>query len=75
MRGLEQEFSGRITFVRVNIHNKETLPLQEKYGFTATPEFFLVDANGNIMGHWDEGMTVAGLGQTISALISARPPK
>jgi hypothetical protein len=52
--GLEKEYAGRITFVRANIHNRETFALQKKYGFTATPEFFLVAADGTILGHWDE---------------------
>ncbi len=55
MRGLEQEYRDRLTVQLVNIHNKSTLQLQQEYGFTTTPEFFLVDDQGKILGHWDEG--------------------
>lgn len=54
MYGLEKEYAGRIKFVRANIHNKDTFALQKKYGFTATPEFFLVNGDGIIVARWDE---------------------
>ena len=71
VHGLEQEYAGRITVVRANIHNKVTLALQEQYGFTATPEFFLVDGDGNILGHWDDGATIASLRQAIDDILEA----
>lgn len=61
MSGLEKEFKGRIRFVRANIHNKDTFALQKELGFTATPEFFLLDAKGNILGHWDDDAAVPRL--------------
>lgn len=61
VNGLEQEYNGRILFVRANIHNQATIALQEKLGFTATPEFFLLDEQGNILEHWDDDATVPRL--------------
>ena len=71
MRGLEQEYGERITFVRVNVHNQEAIALQKEYGFTTTPEFFLVDADGTILGHWDEIVDASDIEQTFDRLLAA----
>ena len=73
VNGFDQEFRGRVTLVRLNIHDPETVPLQEQYGFTATPEFFLVDASDHIRGHWDEAASPAQLEQAINRIIAAAP--
>ncbi len=57
MRGLEKEYAGRITFVRVNVLLDESLPLMEQYGFSTTPEFYLVDETGQILAVWDDTLT------------------
>ncbi len=75
MHRLEREYSGRITFVRANIHSKATFALQEKYGFTATPEFFLVDGGGNIQSHWDGDVTAADLEQTFNRILVTQSSK
>lgn len=66
MHGLEREYGDRITFVRVNIHDRSTYDLQVQLGFNATPEFFLLDEEGNIRGHWDETVSVAELKQAFA---------
>jgi len=63
VHGLEEEYGSRITFVRVNILNPESQPLMEQYGFSATPELYLVDAQGQILGAWDETVTEEDLRQ------------
>jgi len=70
VHGLEKEYGDRITFVRVNIHDKETYPLQEQYGFSVTPEFFLVDEHSNILGYWDETVSVAELKRAFDKALS-----
>ena len=69
MHGLEREYGERITFVRANIHFQETRTLQEELGFTLAPEFFLVDGNGRILGHWDEEVTIAQLRDTFDDVL------
>ena len=69
MHGLEREYGERITFVRANIHFQETRALQEELGFTLAPEFFLVDGNGRILGHWDEEVTIAQLRDTFDDVL------
>ena len=54
MRGLEKEYAGRIRFVRVNILQPENEPLLEKFGFFTTPEFYLLDGQGKILGFWND---------------------
>lgn len=71
MHGLERDYGERITFVRANIHLQETRALQENLGFTLAPEFFLLDADGKILGHWDEEVTVAQLRETFDHVIEA----
>ena len=73
MHGLQREYGERITFVRVNIHLQETRALQEDLGFTLAPEFFLLDADGKILGHWDEEVTVAQLKDTFDRVLEASP--
>ena len=73
MHGLQREYGDRITFVRANIHLQETRALQMDLGFTLAPEFFLLDANGRILGHWDEEVTVAQLRETFDQVLEASP--
>ena len=73
MHGLQRDYGARITFVRVNIHLQETRALQEDLGFTLAPEFFLVDADGRIRGHWDEEVTVAQLKDTFDRVLQTSP--
>ena len=63
MHGLEREYGDRISFLRVNILIPENEALMEQYGFSATPEFYLVDAQGEIIGFWDETFEVGDLRQ------------
>ena len=69
MHGLEREYGERISFVRANIHFQETRALQEELGFNLAPEFFLVDGNGRILGHWDEEVTIAQLRDTFDDVL------
>jgi hypothetical protein len=74
VHGLQREYGEHITFVRVNIHLEETRELQEQYGFTLAPEFFLVDMDGNILDYWDDQITVTELKATFDRLLHLPPP-
>jgi hypothetical protein len=54
VHGLEKIYGDRIAFVRVNILHPENAALMEQFSFSATPEFYLVDGRGKIIGAWDE---------------------
>lgn len=73
MHGLQREYGERISFVRANIHLQETRALQEDLGFTLAPEFFLVDGDSRILGHWDEEVTVAQLRDTFDHVLGVSP--
>lgn len=65
VRRLESEFSGQIEFVHANILNPETEALQEQFGFSTTPEFYLVNQQGDILGFWDDSVVVEELQQAL----------
>ena len=54
VHGLEKIYGERINFVRVNILHPENAALMEQFSFSATPEFYLVDEQGKIIGAWDD---------------------
>ena len=70
VHGLAKDYGDRITFVRVNVHNPNTRPLQEQLGFGTTPEFYLVDGQDHILGFWDGDVTVQVLRQAFEDVLS-----
>jgi hypothetical protein len=70
VHGLEKAYDGRIDFIRVNILHPENAPLMELFSFSATPEFYLVDGGGQILGAWDEGVEEAELRQAFDLAIN-----
>lgn len=68
VHGLEDDYSERIEFVRVNIHNPKNLALMEQYGFTTAPELYLV-ADGQVIGAWDDFVTEQELRQAFVAAL------
>lgn len=61
VNGLEKIYGDRINFVRANILFPENQPLMEEYGFSTTPEFYLVDPQGKIIGFWNDTVEAAVL--------------
>ena len=68
VNGLMKNYTDRVRFVRLNIHDKATFELQTQLGFSTTPEFYLMDPQGRVERSWDETVDVAELEQTIKAL-------
>lgn len=54
---LEREYRGRIEFTRVNILDENNRALMEQYGFSSTPEFYLVDGEGRVLHSWLDAFT------------------
>ena len=54
MRGLEREYAGQVDFTFVNVLLPQNAAYIETYGFSATPELYLLDASGQVAGFWDE---------------------
>ena len=68
VNGLMKNYTDRVRFVRLNIHDKATFELQTQLGFSTTPEFYLIDPQGRVERRWDESVDVDELEQTIQAL-------
>jgi hypothetical protein len=72
VHGLEKEYGERIEFVRANILLPENEPLMEQYSFGTTPEFYLVSAEGAIIGVWDDSATADVLSQAFDEALEAQ---
>jgi hypothetical protein len=70
VHGLEREYGERITFVRVNILMPGNKPLMDQYSFSATPELYLVDEQGQIIGFWDGFVEEEVLRQAFEAALN-----
>ena len=49
VHGLEAEYSGKIKFSYLDADNSNTVAFQRTLGFQYQPEFYLLDANGNLL--------------------------
>lgn len=72
VNGLEKVYGERIDFVRANIHDPKNRDLMEAYGFSATPEFYLVDARGKIIKFWNDVVPAAELSQAFEAALATQ---
>lgn len=52
VHGLENMYSDQVAFVYLDRDDPRTLPIQEQLGYTYQPHFFLIDANGRVLGQW-----------------------
>ncbi|MCQ3936635.1 MAG: hypothetical protein DPW18_06265 [Chloroflexi bacterium] len=49
VHGLEAEYFGRVKFTYLDADDPQTQALQRELGFVYQPEFYLLDANGNVL--------------------------
>jgi hypothetical protein len=49
VHGLEAEYSGKIKFSYLDADDPNTDAFQRALGFAYQPEFYLLDANGNVL--------------------------
>ena len=52
VHGLEDEFGDRIKFTYLDIDDPQTEPFKQALGFVGTPQFVLLDGNGEIITQW-----------------------
>ena len=52
VHGLENIYSADVTFVYLDRDDPATAAFQEQLGYIYQPHFFLIDANGQILGEW-----------------------
>jgi hypothetical protein len=54
VNGIKKEYAGRMDVLQVNVLQPDNAPILKKYSFGTTPEVYLVDASGKVLGFWDE---------------------
>ena len=47
VHGLEQEYAGRVDFLYLNVAEERNASAESTYGFTSTPHFFFLRADGS----------------------------
>ena len=47
-----KKYTDRARFVRINIHAPQSFALLKQLGFSASPEFYLVDPAGHVLHYW-----------------------
>ena len=52
VHGLEAEYFGKVKFSYLDADNPDTDAFQKELGFQYQPEFYLLDANGNVLKKW-----------------------
>ena len=52
VHGLEAQYFGKIRFVYLDADNPSTRDFQRSLGFRYQPEFYLLDAQGNVLRQW-----------------------
>jgi len=52
VHGLEAEYFGKIKFSYLDADDPNTDAFQSALGFNYQPEFYLLDANGNVLKKW-----------------------
>jgi hypothetical protein len=66
-----KKYTDRARFVMVNIHVPQSRALQQQLGFSASPEFYLVDPTGHVLHYW--GGDAIDLSE-LENLLNALPP-
>lgn len=49
VHGLEAEYFGKVKFSFLDADDPQTVVFQKELGFYAQPEFYFLDANGNLI--------------------------
>ncbi len=52
VHGLEDKYAAKIDFVYLDIDDPASEPAKRKLGYRVQPDFFLIDANSNVIQRW-----------------------
>ena len=66
--GISKKYADRVHFVRINIHNRQSLALQKELGFLGAPELYLIDPGGHVLHNWGESVSATELEQALQAI-------
>ena len=73
VRGLEREYGDRVAFVWANVLDETNVDLMYQFSFSTTPEIYLVDEQGEIIGFWDEMDEADPLREALDGALSGQP--
>lgn len=70
MHGLEDKYSDKLDFVYLDIDEAGTEPIKRKLGYRVQPDFFLIDASGQVIQRWIGSIDAAALEQGLKQIES-----
>ena len=71
MSGLQETYTGRIEFVVLDVDNSAHDAKRAELGSTAQAQYFLVNADGEIVGRWFGVLNDAGLRAELDNLLQS----
>ena len=73
VHGLERQYGRRIDFLYLNVQDSSTAAAKARLGFQATPHFFLLTPDGQIVREWQGVQEGAILETALLTLIGDTP--
>lgn len=75
VHGLEEEYAGRVDFVYLNVAEDRNAEAKRTYGFTSTPHFFFLRADGSPIANVHGVVPADSLRSSIDALLDGAPAR
>lgn len=73
VHGLERQYGRRIDFLYLDVQDSSTAAAKARLGFQATPHFFLLTPDGQIVREWQGVLEEAILETGLQTLIGDTP--
>ncbi len=74
VHGLERQYAGRIDFLYLDVRDQRTAEAKTKLGFEATPHFFLLTREGQLVGEWKGVQPPEVLEANLRSVLDNGPP-
>ena len=68
VHGLEDKYNAKIDFVYLDIDDPTSEPAKRKLGYRVRPDFYLIDAQGNVIQRWIGSVDAKTLEQALSKI-------
>lgn len=73
VHGLEKQYSDRVDFLYLDIEDPATAGARTRFGFKATPHFFLLSPEGAVVGEWQGVQDRTVLDRALREVSNAQP--
>lgn len=73
VHGLEQEWAGQVDFIYLDVADTANAGAMARFGFRATPHFFLLDPDGTVRRSWQGAVERDTLVAALELSVGARP--